>query len=368
MKINQRIARLALLLGLATLVSRAEETAVVNEPTINVRGQPTFMGEVITQLKQGEKVVILEEITSAKPKKDEPDKWARIQMPANTPVWVNAMFIDPETKAVKPSRLNLRGGPGENYSVVGRLQRGDQVKEIRTVNDWMEIETPPGAYAFVAAHLLDKEPAAAPPPATATTPIIAPTEPPPTTPAQPPVATPPVTTPPTVAAQPTTEPIPPPVSVTERNVPPDFDVPKVVDQTTIKTEPTPAPLLTTPTNQPTPPSVALPPIQPPPAEAAKTDTPATPETLPKRIVRREGMVRGTVSIQAPTYFELVASDNNRVMNYLHLSPDMLSKLETSLQGFKDYVGREVVVTGEEAIDPRWPNTPVIEVETLKLVL
>jgi hypothetical protein len=362
MKMNQRIARLALFVGLATLVSRAEETAVVNEPTVNVRGQPSFTGEVITQLKQGEKVVILEEISASKPEKGDPEKWARIQMPANTPVWVHALFIDPETKTVKPNRLNLRGGPGENYSVVGRLQRGDQVKEIRTVNDWMEIETPPGAYAFVAAYLLDKEPAVAPAPTPAVAPSITPAEPPQSAPITPPVAAPPA-----VVTQPLLNPPPPPVSVTERNVPPDVALPKVADKTEVKEESIPAPALTTTQTNLPPPSVALPPIQAPPSlDAAKL--PPAPETPPKRVVRREGVVRGTVSIQAPTYYELVRSDNNRVMNYLHLSQDLLDKLETNIQGFKVYVGREVVVTGEEGIDPRWPNTPVIEVETLKLVL
>src|SRR5438045_2191739 len=75
MKMNQRISRLALVAGLVTLVSRAEETAVIKEQTINVRGQPSLIGEVITQLKRGEKVVILEEISISKPKKDEPAQW-----------------------------------------------------------------------------------------------------------------------------------------------------------------------------------------------------------------------------------------------------------------------------------------------------
>lgn len=70
-------------------------------------------------------------------------------------------------------------------------------------------------------------------------------------------------------------------------------------------------------------------------------------------------MRSTVSIQAPTYYELLSPANRKTINYLHTE-----KLGLNL---KDYRGKQIVVTGEEAIDPRWPRTPVIEVETLELI-
>src|SRR5688500_10537583 len=156
MKSIQLLACLCMALASQTQAADGNEPAIVTENKVNVRGQPSLVGEVITQLQKGEKVIILEEITLQKPKTNEPPKWARIQMPANTPVWASASFIDPASKAVTVTRLNLRAGPGENYSVVGRLDRGDTVKEIRRVDDWLEIETPAKAYAFVAADLLKK--------------------------------------------------------------------------------------------------------------------------------------------------------------------------------------------------------------------
>ncbi len=83
------------------------------------------------------------------------------------------------------------------------------------------------------------------------------------------------------------------------------------------------------------------------------------EALSRRVVRREGLVRSTVSIQAPTYYELLNPDNRKTINYLHTQGMGVN--------LKDYRGRRIVVTGEEAIDPRWPKTPVIEVETLELI-
>jgi S1-C subfamily serine protease len=59
-----------------------------------------------------------------------------------TSVWLYAPFVDPQTRSVKVSRLNLRKGPGDNYEIVGHLFRGTQVRELSVLGDWMEIETP----------------------------------------------------------------------------------------------------------------------------------------------------------------------------------------------------------------------------------
>jgi hypothetical protein len=37
------------------------------------------------------------------------------------------------------------------------------------------------------------------------------------------------------------------------------------------------------------------------------------------------------------------------------------------QNFKIYVGTRVSVTGPEVIDPRWPRTPVLQVQTADLM-
>src|SRR5205814_3755053 len=85
---------------------------------------------------------------------DEPSAWAKIVLPTNTLVWINTAFIDSASKTVKPKKLNIRSGPGENYSVLGTLKQGDAVKEVSTKEEWTQIEPPADAYAFVAAQFL----------------------------------------------------------------------------------------------------------------------------------------------------------------------------------------------------------------------
>ncbi len=317
----------------------APEPAVVTQKSVNVRGQAAINSEVVTRLKKGDQVTVLGEVTLKKPKADEPAKWYKIALPTNTFVWVNSSFIDPATKAVVPKRLNLRSGPGENYSIVGRIEKGTVVKEVETKGDWMKIEAPAESYGFVAAHLVERQPMAAPPtlaaaePAKPPPPATPPTPPPPppTTPLEtnvvavtpPPVAPPPETTPPTVATPPPTVTTPPPT-------PP-----------TVTTPPEPPAVVTTPTT----------PTEPP--------TPAAPPEEIKRVVTREGIVKRSVSIQAPTYFELSSLDNKRTLDYLY------SPLTNVV--LKDFKGKRIIVTGEEGLDERWPNTPVLTVESLQEV-
>ncbi|MDB6037632.1 MAG: N-acetylmuramoyl-L-alanine amidase LytC precursor, partial [Verrucomicrobiales bacterium] len=157
MKIYHWAAGLALLSGLILEYSLGEETAVVTQKNVNVRGQPSLYSEVITHLKQGDKVTVLEEITPEKPKPGDPDKWARIKLPEDTHVWVFAPYV--KDNAIAVPKLNLRGGPGENFSVLGRMQKGESIKPIRTLQDWIEIEAPTNSSAFIAFEVIKLTPA-----------------------------------------------------------------------------------------------------------------------------------------------------------------------------------------------------------------
>ena len=274
--------------------------ATVEANHVNVRGQAKLKSEVITRLSKGDGVTVIEEITRNNSGPDEPSAWAKIYLPTNAHVWVNTSFIDGTNKTVLPKRLNLRGGPGENYSVLGRLVRGDAVVEKGTKGDWTEIEAPTNAYAFVAAQYLKQEAAA--------TPVV--TEPPPT--------------PTTVAEAPA---VAPPTEPTQTTAPENPATTNALAEASAAT------------NAPTQEAVEEPP--------------------PKRIVQREGMVRGTFSVQAPTHFELVSPDNGRTINYLYTTSPNLD--------LRRYKGLRIIVTGEESLEERWGNTPVITIQKIQVL-
>jgi len=171
----------------------------------------------------------------------------------------------------------------------------------------MEIEAPPNAYAFVAAEMLEKSAATAPTQLAANTTKTAPAQPPPTV----------------------------------ENVKPDT-------APAVATEPVPAP---TPAAQP----ATQPPVLAPPPAATTTVEAAA----PKRVVSREGTVVVSRSIQAPTSYALENRESRRTVNYLHSESEDIN--------LKKFAGKKVIVTGEELIDQRWVNTPIIEVESIRLV-
>jgi uncharacterized protein YgiM (DUF1202 family) len=285
---------------------------------VNVRGQPKLKSEVVARLSKGDQVTVIEEITrNTGP--DEPSAWAKIVLPPSAHVWVNAGFIDPSAKTVVPRRLNLRSGPGENYSVIGRLQRGESVKELTVKGDWIEIEAPTNAYAFMAAQYLSQE--KAPPVVASTTPAA------PTTPAE---ST-------SVAEAP---------AVTSANT----NAPETATPGTNAPAEVAANTATQPGGETNAAAVT--------ATEPETET-ETEEPLPPRIVQREGIVRGTVSIQAPTHFELISPENNKVIDYLYTSSPELD--------LRRYKGLRIIVTGEEGLDERWRNTPVLTIQRIQVI-
>jgi uncharacterized protein YgiM (DUF1202 family) len=227
--------------------------AVVVANNVNVRAQAKLHSEVVGHLTKGQPVTVIEEITLNNSAPDEPSAWAKITIPPGTHAWVNSTYVDPANKTVKATRLNLRAGPGENYSILGRLEHGETVRDLSAKGDWMEIEPPANAFAFVAAQFLKQE-EAPPAPAPAAAEI-----------APPAIETPPPA--PTNAAPEMTNPAP----------------------TAIAPAPTPAP-----------------------APERNVQEP-----LPPRIISHEGIVRGMTSVQAPSHFELASPENGKTIDYLY---------------------------------------------------
>ncbi|HEY1719016.1 MAG TPA: SH3 domain-containing protein [Verrucomicrobiae bacterium] len=285
-----------------TLVPGPAEVAVKN---LNVRGQAGLKGEFLTHLAKGDSVVVLSQINLDKHKADEPAQWAKIAFPTNAHIWVRAQFIDATNKVVLPKKLNLRAGPSENYSVLGVVERGAPVSEIVTKNDWMQIDPPTNAYAFVAAMYLKQEASGT----LATN--LAPSAETELAPAPMPV---PESQP--AAAEPTNAPEP---TAVDTNAP-----------ATAETNP-PAPMIVD-TNLPPP---------------------------PPRKVTHEGTVRRVVSPVAPTDYELYDPATEQNIDYLFTTSKTLD--------LGRYNGLRVVVTGTEGLDARWKDTPVITIERIQVV-
>ena len=234
---------------------------------INARGQAGLKGEVVAHLKKGDAVTILGQINLDKHKTGEPAQWAKIALPSSTHAWVKSSYIDATSKTVLPKKLNLRAGPGENYSVLGVIERGTTVNPITTKDEWMQIDPPASSYAFVAAMYLKQEAPAAPAP------------------------------------------------------------------TPVAEQPQPA--------------------------MAQPAAPAEPTAPPIRIVSHEGVVRHVGSPVAPTKYELYDPATGVNINYLYTTSPTLD--------LSRYANMRIIVTGEEGLDARWKDTPIINIQSIQVI-
>jgi uncharacterized protein YgiM (DUF1202 family) len=311
--------------------------ATVVADNVNLRGQAGLKGEVVGHVKKGDTVTVLSEITLDKPKAGEPAQWAKIGLPAGTKVWIDSKYVDTTNNIVSVKKLNLRGGPGENFSVLGVIEKGAAVTPISTKGDWMQIEPPSSAFAFLAANFLKQEAGmetnAALPSVAANTestpPPMPPTPPPaptPTTVPEAPAIAPPAATPPVSET-----PAPPATTETPATTP--------AAPATSETPATPLAMTPTPTLAP---------------DETQTDTNLPPP--PPRIVTHEGTVRHSVSPVAPTYYELYSPSDDKAIDYLFTTSTNLNLAR--------YDGLRITVTGEEGLDPRWKDTPVITIQKI----
>jgi uncharacterized protein YgiM (DUF1202 family) len=262
---------------------------------LNVRGQAGLKGEVIGHLTKGDAVTVVSQINLAKHPAGEPAQWAKIGLPASIKIWLNAKFIDATNNTVLSKKLNLRSGPGENYSVLGTIERGTVVNGITTKGDWMHIDPPTNAFAFVAAIYLKQE---------ASGTLV-------------------------TNAAPSTETEPTPVPVVE----------------------TP-PIVSEPTNM-----VPIPAAPPIPATQASSVVDTNPP--PPRVVSHEGVVGHVDSVIAPTAYVLYDPATSKEINFLYTTSTNLD--------IGRYYGMRIVVTGEEALAERWPDTPLLTIQRIEVL-
>jgi len=113
----------------------------------------------------------------------------------------------------------------------------------------------------------------------------------------------------------------------------------------------------TPAPAPTP--VVAPLVVPAPVPAPALETPAPVADTnppPPRIVTHEGNVRSSVSLVAPTYYELFDPASGKAINYLFSTTTNLD--------LGRYEGLHINVTGQEGLESRWKDTPVLTVEKI----
>ena len=297
----------------------AGPTAIVKVDRTNLRAKPAFDGEVLATLKKGDTVEVVGAEAGTGVDGSSPKDWTKVSLPSQVAVWVYGPLVDGTTKTVKGKSLNLRAGPGRNYSEIGVLPHGATVAVVRESDGWLQIEPPAGTFAFVASNLIERKDVDAP----AEAPAVA------TTTENPPAARPAVaeSTPVVPAEVPEvkTAPIPPPV---RPSVPADTVAPAAASgvETTAAIVPAPLPA-----------------------------APVLADSAPRQVLR-EGILRRSWNANSPGNFELRSTRGEGTLDFLVNEDPSID-----LAKFK---GKHVFVTGEEWRDARW-KLPVLKVKSVE---
>lgn len=105
---------------------------------VNLRNEATLDSDVIAQVNYGDELTALEI----------GEEWIRVRPPATVPVWVHAGLLF-EEREVRARVLNVRSGPGTQFSSVGTLGRGDPVEVLEQVDEWRRIAVPANVFLWI---------------------------------------------------------------------------------------------------------------------------------------------------------------------------------------------------------------------------
>lgn len=119
---------------------------------VNIRAMPLITSEVVNQLDRDEEVFV----------KGVDGEWTEIVPPFKVDLWIHQDFV--QNSVISSPKVNVRAGPGINFSIVGQLVNGDKVVTRGHSAEWMNIEPPEKCSLWVASSYLQPIPVAEPEP------------------------------------------------------------------------------------------------------------------------------------------------------------------------------------------------------------
>ena len=139
-----KVLSLVVLLSLPAF-SRAESEVMVVGDRVNLRTESGLDSDIIGQVDYGDLLVAVA---------FEGD-WVQVRPPDNLVFWVHGGLLF-EEREVRSRVLNIRAGPGTQFSVVGQLERGDPVTVRGSHEDWRRIDTPDVVTLWISRDFIER--------------------------------------------------------------------------------------------------------------------------------------------------------------------------------------------------------------------
>lgn len=127
-----------------SLLSAKEEypyLGLIIRDDINVRAGASVSSETLCKLAKNEKVSVVGKSYD----------WYKIILPKEASCYINEKYavVEDSLGLVVGNRVNIRTKPGENYSIVGRANKGEKVKILKKDGDWYSIEPTESCFGWV---------------------------------------------------------------------------------------------------------------------------------------------------------------------------------------------------------------------------
>lgn len=105
---------------------------------VNLRAKPNKNAEVVTQVSSNAQLLA----------KSVGPEWVEIVPPAMVELWVLGEYIK-DGVINSQQKVNVRAGPGINFSIVGKLSQGDKVVVKGSHQEWVSIVPPPSCSVWI---------------------------------------------------------------------------------------------------------------------------------------------------------------------------------------------------------------------------
>ena len=145
------IAVTSAVLAINSSEASAAQIGVVNTSALNVRSGAGTNHSIIGKLYKGDKVDIL----------DSSNDWYKVKLSNGKIGWASSQYIETNHSAnsqnngtVNTSALNVRQGAGTNYSIIGKLYKGDVVNILSFSNGWYKIKLSNGSTGWVSSQYI----------------------------------------------------------------------------------------------------------------------------------------------------------------------------------------------------------------------
>ncbi len=150
MKFIRYTLAIVAVIGSGVWLQAAEKQPIIgtiSAANLNIRVKPSVKYSAVARLKYGDKVTILRK----------QGDWYEITAPQNAIVWVAANYIK---NGQTTRKVNLRSGPGINYSAYGIIPAGQKVNIISDLSsEWIKIAPTPGLTAWAFSKYVKVKPA-----------------------------------------------------------------------------------------------------------------------------------------------------------------------------------------------------------------